>query len=424
VVGGGEAAYRGFLFADLRGYTAFGERHGDRAAADLLDAYRVLVRQEVARHAGAEIRTEGDSFYVVFPSARHAVACGLQLIAAADQYSQGHEDAPLRIGVGINAGETVQRGEAFVGTAVNLAARLCSEARSGEVLVTATVRAAVHGESDVRFVRRGAKRLKGIADPVEVFAVVPATHKQRRRPIAASVTFPSAHTVPVALLVVGLAVIFATTGAWLAGIRLPGSAEATPTASAAVVIGSRSATPSGSLAEPDAYPTASEEELLARLDPEIARHCDRADADDRPRLNVDRVLAGLGGSGLARIQIPITAGLACAIPSPSAPSALNYWGTASLLDFNPVGLAEAMILSDAATFEIPPGDCASERPAYGRWEFGGVEGRLLCRTVYGDAVLEWTYDGVPIVAVATRRDGDDDALFRWWRDHARFLRDG
>jgi class 3 adenylate cyclase len=76
----GEAAYRGFLFADLRGYTAFGERHGDAAAADLLDAYRELVRSEVARQADAEIRTEGDSFYVVFRSAQGAgfVQCSVR----------------------------------------------------------------------------------------------------------------------------------------------------------------------------------------------------------------------------------------------------------------------------------------------------------------------------------------------------------
>jgi class 3 adenylate cyclase len=77
------AAYRGFLFADLRGFTAFVEARGEKSAAELLDAYRGLVREQVGTHAGGEIRTEGDSFYVVFPSARPAVACGLGIAAAA-----------------------------------------------------------------------------------------------------------------------------------------------------------------------------------------------------------------------------------------------------------------------------------------------------------------------------------------------------
>ena len=166
----GEAAYRGFLFADLRGYTAFVERYGDSAAADLLDAYRELVRTEVARHAGAEIRTEGDSFYVVFGSARRAVACGLAIVGAA-QASREHPDRPIRVGIGINAGETVQRGEGYVGTAVNLAARVCAQAREGEVLVTAAVREALGATPDLRLVPRGSPRLKGIARPVPLFAV-------------------------------------------------------------------------------------------------------------------------------------------------------------------------------------------------------------------------------------------------------------
>ena len=122
-----DAAYRGFLFADLRGYTAFVEGHGSTAAADLLDAYRVMVREQVARHAGAEIRTEGDSFYVVFTSARHAVACGLAVVAAAEAETRDHPERPIRVGIGINAGETVERDEGFVGAAVNIAARICAK---------------------------------------------------------------------------------------------------------------------------------------------------------------------------------------------------------------------------------------------------------------------------------------------------------
>jgi class 3 adenylate cyclase len=71
---------RGFLFADLRGYTEYVETHGDREAADLLAAYRSLVRTAVAAHEGAEIRTEGDSFYLVFPAVGEAVSCGLDIV--------------------------------------------------------------------------------------------------------------------------------------------------------------------------------------------------------------------------------------------------------------------------------------------------------------------------------------------------------
>jgi class 3 adenylate cyclase len=77
------ATTKGFLFADLRDYTHFVETHGDDAAAALLGRYRALVREVIGQFGGAEIRTEGDSFYVVFPSASGAVLGGLAILAAA-----------------------------------------------------------------------------------------------------------------------------------------------------------------------------------------------------------------------------------------------------------------------------------------------------------------------------------------------------
>ncbi|MBA2634856.1 MAG: diguanylate cyclase [Chloroflexi bacterium] len=64
---------RGFLFADLRGYSAFTEQYGDQAARELLARYRRAVRDVISCTGGAEIRTEGDSFYVVFDSVSRAV---------------------------------------------------------------------------------------------------------------------------------------------------------------------------------------------------------------------------------------------------------------------------------------------------------------------------------------------------------------
>lgn len=80
---------KGFLFADLRGYTHFVESRGDAAAADLLGRYRNLVRAVIAQYDGAEIRTEGDSFYVVFRSASQAVRAGLHITAdaASDRFA-------------------------------------------------------------------------------------------------------------------------------------------------------------------------------------------------------------------------------------------------------------------------------------------------------------------------------------------------
>lgn len=105
------SATHGFLFADLRGYTAFVERAGAHRAAAMLARYRDLVREQVGRFQGAEIRTEGDSFYVVFDRASTAIECGLSIVAAAIEASAADPQLPIAVGVGVHAGETVNTAE-------------------------------------------------------------------------------------------------------------------------------------------------------------------------------------------------------------------------------------------------------------------------------------------------------------------------
>ena len=167
------ATYRGFLFADLRDYTSFVERCGDTAASALLDRYRALVRTIVARYGGAEVKTEGDSFFVVFPSASSAVRCALEIQLAAAAATRDDPATPLHVGIGIHAGETVAGSEGYVGSAVNLAARVCAQARAGEVVVTDTVRSLTRTSLRVEFADRGRRRLKGIPEPARLYLVSP-----------------------------------------------------------------------------------------------------------------------------------------------------------------------------------------------------------------------------------------------------------
>lgn len=162
---------RGFLFADLRGYTAFAEKHGDDAAVALLNTYRQIVRGVIARFDGAEIRTEGDAFYVVFSSASRAVEGGLALLAEVALANEREPARPIHVGVGVHAGETSETGEGPVGSAVNIAARVCAQAHAGELLVTDTVRSLTRTRLPVRFTPRGSPRLKGITEPIGLFAV-------------------------------------------------------------------------------------------------------------------------------------------------------------------------------------------------------------------------------------------------------------
>jgi class 3 adenylate cyclase len=165
------ATTRAFLFSDLRDYTSFVEAKGDAAAARLLRDYRTLVRREVARHDGAEVKTEGDSFYVVFQGPSVALDCAVAILRAADVRNGRDSTAPLRIGVGVHAGETIAYDDQFVGSAVNIASRLAGKAGAGELLISDTLRGLVRTSRSIPMAERGALDLKGVTEPIRAWTV-------------------------------------------------------------------------------------------------------------------------------------------------------------------------------------------------------------------------------------------------------------
>ena len=164
-------ATRAFLFSDLRDYTKFVEREGDAAAARLLRDYRAIVRREVGRHEGAEVKTEGDSFYVVFNSPRGALECAVAILKRVEVHDLRHPDRPIHVGVGLHAGETVEFDDQFVGSAVIIGSRLCSKAKVGEILVSDTFRGLVRTGHSYDMEDRGALRLKGVSERVKAWSV-------------------------------------------------------------------------------------------------------------------------------------------------------------------------------------------------------------------------------------------------------------
>ena len=168
----GARVTRTFLFSDLREYTAFTEAKGDAAAARLLHDYRVLMRREIARHVGAELKTEGDSFYVVFEAASAALECAVGILRQAAERDSLGSEGPLRIGIGVHVGEAVPHDGQYVGLAVNIAARLAAKADAGEIVVSEALRALVAAAYRDMMRDRGPLRLKGIGEPVRSWSVV------------------------------------------------------------------------------------------------------------------------------------------------------------------------------------------------------------------------------------------------------------
>jgi class 3 adenylate cyclase len=398
---------RGFLFADLRNYSAWVETHGDHAAANLLRAYRDLVRQAAAEFHGAEIKTEGDSFYVVFGSPSVALSCGLRILELARQ-SQAAAGGPIPVGVGVHVGETVATDEGYVGSVVNVAARVCAKAAAGELLVTDAVRSLTRTYLDVTFLPRGRKRLKGISEPIGLYRVTPASASEPPSPLQ---RLAARWPIAAAALAIVLAVLVV---AYLGGALIRETAG-TPASSSFIAASPTAGVPSGSaVASADvAFPSAAETALLGLLPEHDRDRCQRADPEDRPIAALFRV----PGETPERYLTSVEAGIECELGGISAPDRLWLWQVVR------TGLdnARAALAAHAGIAGAAPGICREERPAVENWSFGGTSGRLVCyESATGDAVLLWVFDGSQLFARALRDDQDMDALLDWWEDVGRF----
>ena len=151
-----------FLFADLAGYTALTEAHGDEAAADAAADFCGRVRALLPGHGAHEVKAIGDALMVHVPEALGAARLAEELVCG---YGRSHRE--LGVSVGMHTGTAVRRGDDWFGSAVNVAARVADVARAGEVLLTAATRAALGPAVEMR--PRGPRALKNLTEPVELF---------------------------------------------------------------------------------------------------------------------------------------------------------------------------------------------------------------------------------------------------------------
>jgi class 3 adenylate cyclase len=167
------AAILVFLIADIRGYTHFTQEHGDAAAARLTSRFADLARAVIEQQGGQLVEVRGDEVLLVFASAEQAVKAAHDLQARCLQESQANEDLPLDIGIGLDVGEAVEVEGGYRGTVINRAARLCSLARAGEVLVSTGVAYLAPQVEGYTFEPRGQEQLKGFAAPTLILAAAP-----------------------------------------------------------------------------------------------------------------------------------------------------------------------------------------------------------------------------------------------------------
>lgn len=167
------ADIRTFLIADVRGYTRYTHQHGDEAASTLASAFAGIVRVTVSMFDGELLELRGDEALCVFRSPRQAIRAAVALQRRFHEPGDDGTAFPLGVGIGIALGEAVPTEGGYRGEALNVAARLCSIARGGEVLASDTVTAVAGRVDGVRSAGRRVVRVKGIREPLQIVAMAP-----------------------------------------------------------------------------------------------------------------------------------------------------------------------------------------------------------------------------------------------------------
>jgi predicted ATPase/class 3 adenylate cyclase len=148
-----------FLLTDVEGSTKLLHELGADAYAAALGEHRRILRAAFARHDGVEVDTQGDAFFVAFPTAPGAVEAAAAALA-------GLARGPIRVRMGLHTGTPHLTGEGYVGVDVHRAARIAAAGHGGQVLVSAAT-AALAGTGGMRDL--GEHRLKDLSAPERIY---------------------------------------------------------------------------------------------------------------------------------------------------------------------------------------------------------------------------------------------------------------
>jgi predicted ATPase/class 3 adenylate cyclase len=155
-----------FLFTDVEGSTKLLHSLGAETYADALAEHRRILRDAFAAHGGVEVDTQGDAFFVAFPTAPGA-------LAAAAEATQALASGPIKVRIGLHTGTPHLTDEGYVGSDVHRAARIAAAGHGDQILVSAATAQLV----DVSALRDlGLHRLKDLTAPERIFQLGTGEH--------------------------------------------------------------------------------------------------------------------------------------------------------------------------------------------------------------------------------------------------------
>lgn len=159
------------LFTDIVGSTGLRQRRGETAAHALMIEHNEIVRQQIGKHAGQEVKTAGDSFMVAFDSARKAVECAIGVQRALHDFNRAHAVHPVKVRIGLHTGEAIRVGGDLFGTSVDAAARIMGKAEGEQILVSDILKSILGAARDIPLKEHKRVRLKGFAESWRLWEV-------------------------------------------------------------------------------------------------------------------------------------------------------------------------------------------------------------------------------------------------------------
>ncbi|MFQ5427225.1 MAG: adenylate/guanylate cyclase domain-containing protein, partial [Gaiellales bacterium] len=151
------------LFTDIVASTRTASALGDRAWRELLERHNAVIREQLGRWRGREVKTAGDGFLATFDGPARAIRCTRAIATAVQPLG-------IEVGCGLHTGEVEIVGDDLAGVAVHIGARIAALATGSEVLVSRTVKDLVAG-AGIEFASRGTHSLRGVPEVWELYAV-------------------------------------------------------------------------------------------------------------------------------------------------------------------------------------------------------------------------------------------------------------
>jgi eukaryotic-like serine/threonine-protein kinase len=159
------------LFSDIEDSTVLTERLGDERWLQLLREHNAIFREQISRHDGYEVKSQGDGFMLAFPDPCEALECAIDVQRAFAERERDDTSEPLRVRMGLHAGDVISEEGDYFGKNVILAARIAAQALGGEILVSEELREAASSRNGdrLRFDDGRELELKGLAGRHRVY---------------------------------------------------------------------------------------------------------------------------------------------------------------------------------------------------------------------------------------------------------------